>query len=85
MLNKKNLLGFKLKTLRKERGLSLQALSKKVGCSASYISMVENDKVDPSISRLKSLAAGLGYTIIDLFQNGINIFYKWIIFITPLL
>lgn len=72
MLNKKELLGFKLKTLRKERGLSLKALSKKAGCSPSYISMLENNQIDPSISRLKRIAEGLGYTIIDLFQNGSN-------------
>ena len=65
-------LGPKLRSLRKERGLSLQKLSKKAGCSPSYISMVENEKVDPSISRLKRIAEGLGYTIIDLFQNESN-------------
>jgi transcriptional regulator with XRE-family HTH domain len=65
-------LGSKLRVLRKERGLSLQQLSIKAGCSASFISMVENDQVDPSISRLKGIAEGLGYTIIDLFQNSSN-------------
>lgn len=63
-------LGEKIRMLRKDKGLSLQQLSARAGCSASFISMVENDQVDPSISRLKGIAEGLGYTIIDLFQNG---------------
>jgi uncharacterized cupin superfamily protein len=31
--------------------------------------MVENGRVDPSVSRLKRIAQGLGVTIVDLFRN----------------
>lgn len=62
-------LGSQLRTLRKTKGLSLDKLSKLAGCSLSYLSLVENGKVDPSISRLKRIANALGITIIDLFQS----------------
>lgn len=64
-----NDLGDKLRILRKAKGLSLTQLSNRIGSSASYLSMVENGKVDPSISRLKRIADGLEVTIVDLFQN----------------
>ena len=62
-------LGQKLRVLRKERGLSLSQLAERVGCSPSYLSMVENEKIDPSVSRLKVIAEGLGTTIVGLFQE----------------
>lgn len=63
-------LGTKLRSLRKERGLSLVQLCGQVKCSPSYLSMVENGKVDPSISRLKKITDALDVTIVDLFQNS---------------
>ncbi len=63
-------LGEKLRDLRKSQGLSLKQVAGRVGCSPSYLSMVENSKLDPSISRLKKIAEGLGSTIVDLFQES---------------
>jgi transcriptional regulator with XRE-family HTH domain len=63
-------LGTKLRTLRKLQGLSLSQLAERVGCTASYISMVENEKIDPSVSRLKRIVDGLGKTIVDLFGES---------------
>jgi transcriptional regulator with XRE-family HTH domain len=63
-------LGAKLQSLRKQKKLSLRDLAERVGCSPSYLSMVENNKVDPGVSRLKRIADGLGATIVDLFQRG---------------
>ena len=59
----------KLRNLRKKQNMSLRDLADKVGCSPSYLSMVENAKIDPSISRLKRIAEGLGTTIRGLFQD----------------
>ena len=56
--------------MRKERGLSLVQLCDQAGCSPSYLSMVENGKVDPSVSRLKKITDALEVTLIDLFQNN---------------
>jgi len=64
-------LGAKLRALRKGQKLSLKQAAERIGCAPSYLSMVENDKVDPSISRLKKIAEGLGSTIVKLFdENG---------------
>jgi transcriptional regulator with XRE-family HTH domain len=65
-------LGLKLRSLRKERMFSLVRLSELAGCSPSYLSMVENGKVDPSISRLKRIADALDVTIVDLFHKDTN-------------
>lgn len=62
-------LGQKLKRLRSQQGLTLRQAADRVGCSPSYLSMVENGKLDPSISRLKKIAEGLGCTIRELFQE----------------
>jgi len=61
-------LGPKLRSLRKARKLSLKQLAERAGCSPSYISMVENNKVDPGVSRLKKIADALELTIVDLFS-----------------
>jgi len=63
-------LGLKLRDLRKFRKLSLKQLAERTGCATSYLSMVENGKIDPGISRLKKIADGLDVTIIDIFQEN---------------
>jgi transcriptional regulator with XRE-family HTH domain len=63
-----DLLGPKLRALRKAKKLSLKQLADRAGCSPSYLSMVENNKVDPGVSRLKKIADALDMTIVDLFQ-----------------
>lgn len=62
-------LGARLRELRKLKNLSLRQLAEVAGCASSYLSMVENGKIDPGISRLKRIADGLGITLVDLFQN----------------
>ncbi|MCD4715175.1 MAG: cupin domain-containing protein [Desulfobacterales bacterium] len=68
-MNDMDQLGHKLRSLRKQRGLSLKKLGERINCSTSYLSMVENGKVDPGISHLKKIANGLDVTIVDLFQK----------------
>ena len=63
-------LGEKLRQMRKQQGLTLRQVAKRAECSASYLSMVENGKLDPSISRLKKIAEGLGCTIREIFQEA---------------
>jgi len=62
-------IGKKIKALRKNRGLTLQQVAATVGCTPSYLSMVENDRLDPSTSRLKQIADALGSTIVQLFPD----------------
>ena len=62
-------IGAKIKALRKNRGYTLKKVAESVGCTPSYLSMVENDKLDPSTSRLKQIADALGSTIVQLFPD----------------
>lgn len=63
-------LGTKLRELRKLKQLSLKQLAEKAGCASSYLSMIENGKIDPGISRLKKIADSLDVTLVDLFQDS---------------
>ena len=63
-------IGKKIRILRKNRGLTLKKVSELVGCTPSYLSMMENDKLDPSTSRLKQIADALGSTVVQLFSDN---------------
>ena len=60
------ILGAKLRTLRQERKLSLQALSKKAGLSVSYLSEIEQGKKYPKPDKLIDLAHALSVPYDDL-------------------
>ena len=60
-------IGHKLKELRLEKGLTLQQVADQAGCTAAYISQIENDKSSPSIASLKRIAHVLGVRIVDFF------------------
>jgi transcriptional regulator with XRE-family HTH domain len=64
-----NNIGSRLRQLRKARSLSLKQVAALVGCTPSYLSMVENGKLDPSVSRLKRIADALGSTIVEIFAE----------------
>lgn len=53
----------KLKGLRKETSLSQQALAEKTGLKKSFISRVENGKVDIQLSTFLKILQGLGKSI----------------------
>ncbi len=53
------MIGSKVKGNRKNRGLTLDELGKKAGITASYLSQVERDLVEPSISTLRKIANAL--------------------------
>lgn len=53
-------LGQHLRSLRKNRGLTLTELAKQSGVSHPYISQVENDKFKPSPEILRKIAEPLG-------------------------
>jgi transcriptional regulator with XRE-family HTH domain len=59
-------LGRGLRALRKERGLSLQEVAKATTVSASFLSLVEQEKSDITIGRLVRLVAFYGVTLEEL-------------------
>jgi transcriptional regulator with XRE-family HTH domain len=54
--------GERIRALREATGLSLRALATASKLSASFLSQVERSQVDPSVSSLRRVAAGLGTT-----------------------
>ncbi len=63
------MLGDKLKSFRKQRGLSLDDLSTKTGFSKSFLSQIENGKNSPSIVSLKKITEALGVSIGETFEK----------------
>jgi len=66
------LIGAYLKHARLNRRRSLRQLSEEVGCSESFLSKVENDKLRPSLAMLHRIVSALGVGIGKLFiaKNG---------------
>jgi transcriptional regulator with XRE-family HTH domain len=65
-----NTIGPKLKTLRKQRRLTLRQLAIGAGCSPSLVSYIETGKTDPSISTLKKIATVLKVNMVDFFVEN---------------
>lgn len=63
-------IGVKLKHARRLRGLRLKELAQDVGCSESFLSKVENDKVRPSLQMLHAIVSSLGTSIGELFSSS---------------
>ena len=59
-------LGLKLKSMRRQRGLTLQQLARQTDLSISYISEIEKGKKYPKAEKLLRLASALGVPFEDL-------------------
>jgi transcriptional regulator with XRE-family HTH domain len=62
-------IGIRIKKFRKTNGLTIKHLSDKVGVTQSYISQLENDKVNPSLGTLKKIANALNINMINFFER----------------
>jgi transcriptional regulator with XRE-family HTH domain len=60
-------LGNAIKLIRTARGLTQRALAKKLDVTANYLSLIESDKREPSLSFLKRLASELGVPVAMFF------------------
>src|SRR4029453_2228359 len=58
----------RVRSLRAERGLSLEALAARSGVSRSMISLVERGESSPTAVVLEKLATALGVTLASLFD-----------------
>ncbi len=63
-------LGADLRALRKARGLTLHALAETLNRSVGWLSQVERDLSDPSITDLRHMAAALGVSVSTLFRHA---------------
>jgi transcriptional regulator with XRE-family HTH domain len=61
--------GGRIRSLRKQMGLSLFALSERSGLSTNAISRIERGENSPTVSSLRRLATGLDVSVIDLFKD----------------
>jgi transcriptional regulator with XRE-family HTH domain len=63
------LIGAYLKHARLNQQRSLRQLAEEVGCSESFLSKVENDKIRPSLSMLHKIVSALGVSIGKVFAT----------------
>lgn len=73
-------IGERLKGLRQQRGLSQRELAKKAGVTNSTISLIEQNRVSPSIASLKKVLDGLPISLAQFFtpdteQNRDQVFF----------
>jgi len=61
-------LGADIRSLRKSRGLTLASLADRLGKSVGWLSQVERDISEPSISDLRALAKALDVSVSSLFR-----------------
>jgi transcriptional regulator with XRE-family HTH domain len=59
----------RLRSLRAEKGMTLQELAEKTGIAASFLSRVENHKASPPLAGLAKLAQALGVQVESLVQQ----------------
>ena len=66
-MDRKVLLGTRIKEIRAARRLSQERLAEKMGANVTYLSSIERGKENPTLEFLLNLADGLGIEIGDLF------------------
>jgi transcriptional regulator with XRE-family HTH domain len=60
-------IGARLQRVRTQKGLSQRELAKRVGVTNSTISLIEQNKVSPSVSSLKKVLDGIPISLADFF------------------
>ena len=63
------LIGARLRLLRRKRNLSIRTLAAQCGLSANTLSLIENGHTSPSVHTLELLARGLGVPLAALFEE----------------
>lgn len=66
------MLGDRIKELRKNKSMTLKELGEIANLSPSFISDIENNRTQPSLSRLVQLANSLGTTVCELLNEKCN-------------
>jgi transcriptional regulator with XRE-family HTH domain len=73
-------IGARLKAVREMRGLSQRELAKRAGVTNSTISLIEQNRVSPSVGSLRKVLDGLPMTLADFFtfdfESSEGHFYK---------
>jgi len=69
MTSTKELLGRKIKKLRKSKGWTQEFLSEKVGINAKSVLRIESGQTFPTVQNLEKIAEIFGIEISELFNN----------------
>jgi transcriptional regulator with XRE-family HTH domain len=67
-----NSIGERVKSLRNDQGLTLAELGARVGLSTSYLSQIERDRTQPSLTTLVNIAKALNVEPRHFFETGEN-------------
>lgn len=67
-----SVIGQMIKELRSKRGMTLDEVAERSGCTPGFLSQVERNKAAPSVTTLYSIANALGVAVTDFFPDGIN-------------
>lgn len=70
MKTMRELLGARIKELRKREGVTQEQLAEKVDLATRYISLIEVGRSTPSLETVENIAAALGVEVKDLFDFG---------------
>jgi putative transcriptional regulator len=62
-------LGARLKTLRLEKGLTMEVLAYECDTDVSQIHRIESGKINPMYTTLRNLANGLGVSVSELMKG----------------
>lgn len=65
-------IGQTIKDLRVRRGLTLDEVAEKSGCTSGFLSQIERNKAVPSVTTLYAIAEALGVHVTDFFPDGAN-------------
>jgi transcriptional regulator with XRE-family HTH domain len=57
-----------VRRLRKEKGWTQDELAAKVKIEQMAVSLIENNRANPTLQMLEAIAAGLGVRFVDLFD-----------------
>jgi transcriptional regulator with XRE-family HTH domain len=69
MRSTKQLLGLRIKEIRKKRGLSQEGLAEKVGIDPKHLSRIESGRGYPSMDTLELIASAVDVDIKLFFEN----------------
>jgi len=61
--------GQRLATLRRDAGVSQEALADRCGFARSYMSRIERGKANPSLDAIETLADGLKVSVREFFED----------------
>lgn len=75
-------IGSRLNALRRSRGLSQRALAHRAGVSNAIVSLIEQNKTNPSVGLLKKILAGIPLSLADFF-SGQGDLHEQIFFAAP--